>query len=439
MDRPESSIASDNQPDPAPWSLRPARLGWRAATAVGAGSLVASFFIGTGDVTIGTNMGAKFGFGLWWSYFVLGIAGWALIDMSVRYFLRFGRTPMTLFKDVHPAFSIYMFVAIVVCATFGSYNQWGACAMVITGLFPRIPIEVGGALAAVAGLLFLLTGAYKSLERLFVFGLVALIVCFFGSALMVGLDWRAAAEGLIPQVPGKGWQALFSSNAGSIINAWLILIYPYTMIERGWFSRNPQGKVNILHRARIDYGWGILAAGVVALPLMAAAAGVARPFGIVPRGYMDLSILLEPLAGRWSTYLFLSGLFLAAWTAGVGWWLCGCYALLDIFNLPIKMDSKPMRVCLVLFFIPSTLLLILHVDPVYQMLIFSAFLTLVFPVIGLVMLYRLSRPDMGQFRWTLTRPQGAIIIAADLFAIGLSIYVGVWLGWVKFGQVFVAR
>ena len=294
-------------------------------------------------------------------------------------------------------------------------------------------------IAAAAGLLFLLTGAYKSLERVFVFGLVALIVCFFGSALMIGLDWGAAAKGLIPQAPGKGWQALFSSNAGSIINAWLILIYPYTMIERGWFSRNPQGKVNILHRARIDYGWGILAAGVVALPLMAAAAGVARPFGIVPRGYMDLSILLEPLAGRWSTYLFLSGLFLAAWTAGVGWWLCGCYALLDIFNLPIKMDSKPMRVCLVLFFIPSTLLLILHVDPVYQMLIFSAFLTLVFPVIGLVMLYRLSRPDMGQFRWTLARPQGVVIIAADLFAIGLSIYLGVWLGWVKFGQVFVAR
>lgn len=407
--------------------------------ALGAGSVIASFYIGVGDVTVGTNMGAKFGFDLWWSYFVLGVAGWALIDMSVRYFLRFGKTPMSIFKDVHPVFSIYMFLAVVVCATFGSYNQWSACAMVVSGLFPGIPIEVGGGLAALAALLFLVTGAYKSLERVFVAALIALILCLFGSALLVGLDWKAAAWGLVPHVPGEGWQPLFSSNAGSMINAWLILIYPYTMIERRWFSNNLQGKVNLLHRARIDYAWGILAAGVVALPLMAAAAAIAKPYGILPRGYMDLSILIEPVAGKWSTYLFLTGLLLAAWTAGVGWWLCGAYALLDIFNLPIKLDSKPARVCLALFFVPSTFLLVLRVNPIYQMLIFTGFLTLVFPVIGLVLLYRITRPDMGYFRWSVRTPQGVALVAADLFAVGLSVYVGVWLGWANFVPMFVER
>ncbi len=403
--------------------------------AVGAGSVIASFYIGTGDVTIGTNMGAKFGYRLWWTYFVLGVAGWALIDMSVRYFLRFGKTPMSMFKDVHPLFSAYMFLAVIVCATFGAYNQWAACAMVVSGFFPGIPIEVGGAMAALLGLIFLLTGAYRRLERLFVAGLIALIVCFFGSALMVGIDWGEAAKGLIPNRPGPGWRPLFMSNAGSMINAWLILIYPYTMIERKWFSDRLQGKVNILHRARIDYAWGILAAGVVALPLMAAATAVAKPFGIVPRSYMDLSIMLEPLAGRWSTTLFLGGLFVAAWTAGVGWWLCGCYALLDLFNLPIRLDSTPMRVCLVLFFVPSTVLLVLRINPVYQMLIFSAFLAVVFPVIGLVMLWRVTRPDMGYFRWSWRTPQGVAIILADLFAVGLSLYIG----WVRTGALFVSR
>ena len=298
---------------PAPWSLRPKKLGLRAVTALGAGSVIAAFYIGTGDVSVATSMGAQFGFSLWWTYFVLGIAGWALIDMAVRYFLQFGKSPMSIFKDVHPIFSVYMFVAIVVCSLFGSYSQWNACAMVISGFFPGVPIEAGGSLAALGALVFLLTGAYKSLQRLFIFGLLALIVCFFASALAAGLPWREAAMGLIPNAPGKGWFPLFMSNAGSIINAWLILIYPYTMIERGMFSRDLQTKVDILHRARIDYAWGILAAGIVALPIMAAAAAVARPFGIVPRSYMDLSILLEPIAGAASTHLFLAGLFLAAW------------------------------------------------------------------------------------------------------------------------------
>ena len=421
--------------EPRPWSVRPAKLGLRSVFLLGTGSVIASFYIGTGDVSVATSMGAQFGFSLWWTYLVLGIAGWALIDMSVRYFLRFGKTPMSIFKDVHPIFSGYLFLTVVVCALFGSYSQWNACGMVVAGCFPRVPTELGGAMAAFIGLLFLFTGAYRRLERVFVVGLIALIACLFGSALMAGFDWKEAVRGLVPNAPGPGWKPLFMSNAGSMINAWLILIYPYTMIERGWFSSKLQGKVNILHRARIDYGWGILAAGVVALPLMAAAAAVARPFGIIPRSYMDLSILLEPLAGAASTYLFLAGLFLAAWTAGVGWWLCGCYALLDIFNLPIKLDSKPMRICLFLFFVPSSMLLVLRINPVYQILIFAAFLAVVFPVIGLVMLYRITRSDMGYFRWSAKNPQGIAIALADIFAVALSIYIG----WVQIGKLFVQR
>ncbi|MFP6581470.1 MAG: divalent metal cation transporter [Candidatus Hydrogenedentota bacterium] len=415
-----------------PWSLKAAPLGFRGFFAVGAGSVIASFYIGTGDVSIATSMGAEYGFSLWWTYLVLGIAGWALVDMSVRYYLRFGKSPMSIFKDVHPAFSIYMFLSIVVCSLFGSYSQWNACAMVFAGLFPGLPIEVGGAIASTTGLIFLLTGAYKSIERVFVFGLVALIICFFASAFMVGIPWGEAGRGLIPNSPEGNWTPLFMSNAGSMINAWLILIYPYTMIERKWFSNDLQGKVNIHYRARLDYTWGILAAGIVALPLMAAANAIARPFGIVPRNYMDLSILLEPLAGPASTWLFLAGLFLAAWTAGVGWWLGGCYALMDIFNLPIKLDSKPVKVCLVLFWFPSTMLLLLHINPVYQILIFSAFLAVVFPVIGIVLLWRVTRPDMGYFGWSPTSPKGIAIIVADVFAVGLSIYIG----WVRVGALF---
>lgn len=426
-------------PTPTPWSLRSTRMGARAFMAVGAGSLIASFYIGTGDITVATNMGAKFGYSLWWTYFVLGVAGWALIDMAVRYFLRFGRTPMSIFKEVHPAFTVYMFLAVVVCATIGSYNQWAACAMVITGFFPGMPIELSGGIAAAAGLLFLLTGAYARIERIFVFGLVALIGCFFAAALMAGIDWPAAGKGLIPNAPGEGWSSLFASNAGSMINAWLILVYPYTMVERKWYADDLQGKVNILRRARVDYAWGIVAAGVVALPLMATAASVLQPFGIVPRQYTDFAVLLEPMAGPWCTGLFLAGLFLAAWTAGVGWWLCGAYALLDIFNLEIKLDSRPMRVCAVLFFIPSVVLLFLRINPIYQMLLFTAFLTLVFPIIGLVLLYRVTRPDMGYFRWSLRTRAGIAIVCVDCFAIAMSIYVGVYLAVTKFGVFFVAK
>lgn len=422
-----------------PWTVKPVPLGRRIFLALGAGSLIASFYIGTGDITIGVGMGAQYGVKLWWTYFVLGIAGWALIDMSARYFLRFGRTPMTMFKDVHPVFSAYMFLAVIVCATVGSYNQWAGCALVLTGFFPGLSTETSGFIAAFAGLLFMVTGAYARVEKAFVLGLIALIGCFFAAAFAAGFDWRQAPLGLIPNAPGPDWTKYFASNAGSMINAWLILIYPYTMIERGWFADSLQGKVNILYRARVDYGWGVLAGGLVALPLMAAAATVLKPFGIVPRHAADIAVLLEPLAGRWSSHLFLFGFFLAAWTSGIGWWMCGCYALLDLFNLDIKLDSKPARVCTVLFFLPSTVLLLLRINPFYQMMLFSAFLTLVFPVVGVVAAYRISRKDMGYFGWSIATPAGVVLLAADLFAVGLSLYLGVWNGLTEFGKYFVSR
>jgi Mn2+/Fe2+ NRAMP family transporter len=209
-----------------------------------------------------------------------------------------------------------------------------------------------------------------------------------------------------------------------MINAWLILLYPYTMMEKRLYSRSLSGKVDLLHRARWDFGVGVFAAGVVALPLMACAASLARPFGIVPRSYMDLSVLLEPVAGRSSTVLFLGGLFLAAWTSGVGWWVCGAYALCDLMREPIRLNSRPMRTVLILFFIPSVALLLLHIDPVYQIIIFAAFLTLVFPVVGLALLWRITRPDMGYFRWSTKTRRGKIVIALDIFAIAISLYVG---------------
>jgi len=203
-------------------------------------------------------------------------------------------------------------------------------------------------------------------------------------------------------------------------------------MEKKWFSNNLQEKVNILHCIRFDYGWGILAAGIVALPIMASAAAIIRPFGIVPRSPTDLSALLEPAAGPLASYFFLIGLFVAAWTSGVAWWLGGAYAMLDIFNLPIKMNSRPMRLIVALFFLPSVPLLMIHIDPVYQIIVFASFLAIVFPVVGIILVWRISRADMGYFRWNLKRPGAALIVLFDIFAIVLSVYVG----WGQMGKLF---
>ena len=46
--------------------------------------------------------------------------------------------------------------------------------------------------------------------------------------------------------------------------------------------------------------------------------------------------------------------------------------------------------------------------------------------------WRVTRSDMGYFGWSAKSPKGIAIITADLFAVGLSIYIG----WVRIGALF---
>lgn len=413
----------------SPWSLRLPALSRRALLGIGAGALVGSFFIGTGDIAISSEMGARFGFDMWWTYFALGLAAWALMDMSVRYFLRFGRTPFTIFKEVHPVFTAYLLVTVVATTTIGAYSQWNACAHALATLFPSVPAEAGGALAAITAAAMLVLGAYRRVEAFFVVCLFLLVALFFLSALAAGAPWSQAPAGLVPRWPASSegreqWLGLVEKNAGSLINAWLVLVYPYTMLEKGWRSREAVEQARILQRVRWDYGVGVASAGIVALPILAAAAAVAQPFGIVPQNGAELAALLEPLAGGASRELFLAGLFAAAWTSGVGWVVCGAYAILDLGNLELRMDSRPFRQALAIFVVASAALVALRVNPIYGIKAFTVFLAGVFPVVAVAMVWRISRPDMGYFRWTLRNYRGAAVVVLDLFALAVSLLVG---------------
>ena len=410
-----------------PWSAKLPPLSGRALTGIGAGALVGSFYIGTGDIAIATKMGALFGMDMWWTFFVLGLAGWTLMDMSTRYYLRFGRTPLSIFKEVHPVFSIYLFVTVVVTTIIGAYSQWNTCAHVLGTLNPGIATEVGGTLAALTATALLVLGVYRKVELFFVAALILLIGLFAAAAAAADAPWAEAPAGLLPGIPESGrqeWLGLIQQNAGSLINAWLILIYPYTMIEKGWRSTEPLGQALILQRSRWDYGVGIAAAGIVALPVMAAAAAVARPFGIVPENATELAALLEPLAGGSARLLFLAGFFVAAWTAGIGWMVCGAYAMLDLGNIRVRMESRSFRQAILVFVIASASLLFLRINPVYGIRIFTVLLAVVFPVVALVMVWRISRPDMGYFRWSLGSVRGAVVVGLDIFALLVSLFVG---------------
>ena len=98
--------------------------------------------------------------------------------------------------------------------------------------------------------------------------------------------------------------------------------------------------------------------------------------------------------------------------------------MLDLGNLPLRMGTRPFRSNLILFGVASVAILVLRVNPFYGIRIFSALLSVVFPVVAIALVWRVSRPDMGYFRWWPRNARGLVLMALDVFAVVVSIIVG---------------
>jgi hypothetical protein len=89
------------------------------------------------------------------------------------------------------------------------------------------------------------------------------------------------------------------------------------------------------------------------------------------------------------------------------------------------MASGRFRVLVSLVAVPSALLLFLRVNPFQGIIVFTHLLAAVTPLVALAVAWRVSRPDMGYFRWFPWNPRGLLVIILDLFAVAVSI----WVGW----------
>jgi len=66
----------------------------------------------------------------------------------------------------------------------------------------------------------------------------------------------------------------------------------------------------------------------------------------------------------------------------------------------------------------------LRINPFYGIQAFTILLAVVFPLVALVLVWRISRPDMGYFRWTSSSWRGVSVVIVDLFALLVSLFVG---------------
>lgn len=416
-----------------PWSLGEGTSFRTRVKDLGPGAFVAATFIGSGDIATGGTAGGAFGFGYWWAYWVTCATAWFCLDVVSRYYLVTGKAGVSMFRSIP---KIGWFLALFI-GLFGVYygvgnvtSQFSASAWAVTGMFPQMDYVLAAGIVAVLCMALIWIGNYAILDKVMSLMLVAIIGSFFAAAFATGVNLADAARGMIPAGdPAGGFSNNFQAIAGTNINGAAVLLFAYTLMERGNRPEDLKGQARFLSFARSNALLGSFGAVLVSFALLGVINQVIYPYGIVPRKVEDFAVLIEPVAGTWSIYVFSLGVLAAAFSSAIGNGMVGAYVVAEFFGVPAENKNIHFKMIYILNSVVAAGLVLARIDPIFLKTITSMMNATFFGVVGLVLAYWAGSGRLGYFRnggsiplWALTIL--TIVVAGYVGVFNLGGFVG---------------
>lgn len=416
-----------------PWSLKIGSSFGERVKDLGPGAFVAATFIGSGDVATGGTAGGFYGLGYWWAYWVTCAVAWFCLDVVSRYYIVTGKTGVAMFREL-PGIGWLLGLFLGVFGVYygvGNVNsQFGASAWGLQGLFPGMSFELAAGLIAIVCMVLVWIGNYGWVEKIMAVMLIAIVASFFAALFAVGLNVGDAARGLIPSADPKGqFASIFQAIAGTNINGAAVLLFSYNLMEKGNWPTKLEEKVKFLSYARSNALLGSFGAVVVGLAILGVINQVIYPYGIVPRKVEDFAILIEPVAGTWSIYIFSLGVLAAALSSALGNGMIGAYVVSEYFGVSPEAKNIHFKLIFILNSVVAAALVLARIDPIFLKTITSMMNATFFGVVGLVLAYWAGSGRLGYFRnggsiaqWALTLL--TIVVAGYVGIFNLGGYFG---------------
>ncbi|MHB0869476.1 MAG: NRAMP family divalent metal transporter [Chloroflexota bacterium] len=413
--------------DIKPWSLKEGTSFVQRAKDLGPGAFVAATFIGSGDIATGGTAGGAFGFGYWWAYWVTCVTAWFCLDVVARYYLVTGKAGVSMFRSIP---KIGWFLALFI-GLFGVYygvgnvtSQFSAAGWAITGMFPGVKYEVAAGLVALLCMALVWIGNYGIIDKTMSVMLIAIVASFFAALFATGVNLADAARGMIPAGdPAGGFANNFQAIAGTNINGAAVLLFAYSLKERGNLPDDLKGKVMFLSFARSNALLGSFGAVVVSFALLGVINQVIYPYGIIPRKPEDFAILIEPVAGPWAIPIFSLGVLAATLSSALGNGMIGAYVTCEYFlGKPVQSNNIHFKVVYILNAVIAGGIVLARIDPIFLKTITSMMNASFFGVVGLVLAYWAGSSKLGYFRNGSSVPLWALTV----LTIVVASYVGIF-------------
>jgi Mn2+/Fe2+ NRAMP family transporter len=348
---------------------------------IGPALVLAAVVVGPGSIALSTIAGSLYGYQLLWVPVVATVFMITYTWMAARIGLVTGDTLFQATREKYgdAAAKVGGAFGFLTILAFQAGNTAGI-AFAANGLF-GLDVRLWAVLFTAAALGFvLLPNLYDKLELLVKFVVGIMLVSFVGTLALVGIDFGAAASGLVPSFPDQDSVFLALGMAATTFSIAAAVYQTHLMREKEWGPERlgTEGADSII---------GIAVLGGIAMVVLLTSASVIHGNADPVFSAQGMAQQLEPLAGPGAFYLFTVGFFFASLSSLIVNALIGATLLVDGFGRDPSMDGRPVKgSTAVAMVLGLAVVLLFEGSPVELLRIAQALAVVAFPILGFLVL-----------------------------------------------------
>jgi len=364
---------------------------WGFLVLMGPGIITSNVDNDAGGITTYSLAGARFGLSMLWSLIPITVVLVIVQEMGARMGVVSGKGLSDLIRERFGAkATFYTMILLIVTNLGNTLAEFAgiAASLEIFGISKYLAIPL-----SIFFLMWLaVKGTYRSVEKVFLTACV-----FYVSYVVVGFlvkpDWVQVVSVVgSPTIRMEtSFLLMLVGLVGTTIAPWMQFYLQASVVDKGLSIKN-------LYAARVDVVVGSIVVSVVAFFIILACAATLFKAGINVEEAAEAALALEPLAGKYCTWLFAFGLFNASMFAAAILPLSTSYTVCEAFGWESSLDKKFSEApqfyglyCFTIFF--SGILILAPNLPLVSIMYFSQVLNgLVLPVVLVLMLWLVNDP-----------------------------------------------
>lgn len=346
--------------------------------------------VGTGSVTAMASAGSEYGMSLTWALVLSCLFTYVMVMAASRYTMQTGDTLMWSFRQhFGKPVTIFIIISLLAGEVMSSMGLMGVSVEVLREWSRPLTADGEGFNQVVMAVIFAVLlgilcwqGRQDFFEKILCVFVALMGISFIATMFVVIPEPRTILEGLKPSIPQGGNSFMVvASMVGTTMGAILYVARSVMVKDKGWTMAD-------MRIQRRDALVSVSLMFVLSFAVMACSAGAMRGEHI--ENAIQMVGLVRPIAGRFATALFVSGIVSAALSSLFPILLLAPWLVSDYRGVPNDVTTTTSRILIYAVLLGTLVVPVFGARPVKVVLISQTLTIIATPLVVLFLTLSLN-------------------------------------------------